>query len=444
MIVEEPKINVGIVERRLEVAGIFNGPFRINNKFTMDGAFRAYPESGQIILLDALGNEVLRQREVCGLPVNASTFTLFNVTIGIHFHWERNEEQTFLGALSIVLDKDHTLTAVNTIPLEDYLTSVISSEMNGEAPLEFLKAHAIMSRSWIAALLQRSHKQCLINEKTLSASPNDHEIIRWYDRVDHTSFDVCADDHCQRYQGIAQLISENARHAVHTTRGLFITHNNEICDARYHKACGGLTDRFESAWEDTSVPYLMPISDSHISYSPVCTDTDAEQWMTTRPEAYCNTHDEKILCRILPSYDRETSDFFRWKVVYTREQMEIIIRGKSGIDFGTIVNLVPIERGPSGRIIRLKIEGSKKTVIVGKELEIRRWLSPTHLYSSAFIVSFERDTCGHITQCTLRGAGWGHGIGLCQIGAAVMASNGFSADHILKHYFKGVEIKQLY
>jgi stage II sporulation protein D len=444
MITEEPRINVGILEQRREISGKFNGLFCLNDGCLIDGVFRACVETDQVILFNAAGTEVTRQKEIHCSPINNSTFTLSDVTIGIHFHWERNQEQIFCGSLILISGGNKTLTAINALLLEEYLVSVISSEMSAEAPIEFLKAHAIMSRSWIAALLQRPQGTSHPDEGLPHPLRCDNEIIRWYGRVDHTSFNVCADDHCQRYQGITRLISENARHAVHATRGLFLIHNNEICDARYHKACGGLTDRFESAWEDMPVPYLRSVSDSRMSHNPIITEADAERWISSNPEAYCNTRDENILRQILPSYDQETPDFFRWKVVYAREELEAIIREKSGIDFGHILNLIPLERGPSGRVIRMRIEGSRKIMIVGKELEIRRWLSPTHLYSSAFIVSTERDTFGNTAQFILHGAGWGHGIGLCQIGAAVMATKGCSAGYILKHYFTGAEIKELY
>jgi stage II sporulation protein D len=441
---EEPTIKVGILERYREINGRFNGPFRVHDGCLLDGDFRVRVEAGCVIITDAAGRGVTRQKAIRCAPLSHSTFTLFGVTIGVHFHWERKQEQTFRGTLSLIPDENETLAAINEILLEDYLTSVISSEMSAEAPLPFLKAHAITSRSWLVATLNRSRKASDSDKGLPALPPKEGEIVRWYGRVDHRFFDVCADDHCQRYQGITRLISTNARDAIDTTRGVFLIYNDKVCDTRYHKACGGLTDNFENTWEDTPVPYLTSVSDSDVSHHTVCTETDAERWILSSPDVYCHTGDENILRQVLPSFDQETTDFFRWKVVYDREVLEQIIREKSGMDMGNLLNLTPIERGPSGRIIRLKIEGSKKTVVIGKELEIRRWLSHSHLYSSAFFVSVERDPSGLPTRFILLGAGWGHGVGLCQIGAAVMATKGYSAEEILKHYFRGTEIKKLY
>lgn len=444
MMTEEPKIKVGIIEQCRKVDGCFNGPYRLDNDRLLDGGFTVRVAECHIILYDAAGSEIARQKEIRCTPLNDSTFTLFDVTIGVHFHWERKQEQTFRGNLRLIFDKDETLVAINEILLEDYLASVISSEMSAEAPLEFLKAHAITSRSWLMAMLNSARKGK--GADTVSPGSDRHmdECIRWYDRVDHTLFDVCADDHCQRYQGITRLISGNARDAVDATRGTFLVHNSEVCDARYHKACGGLTDNYENTWENTPIPYLTSVSDSAILHNPIRTEAEAKRWILSNPEAYCYTTDGNILRRILPSFDQETTDFFRWKVVYTRNELEDIIREKSGMDFGNLRNLTPLERGPSGRIMRLKIEGSKKTLTIGKELNIRRWLSRSHLYSSAFIVSVERDSSGLPIHFILNGAGWGHGVGLCQIGAAVMALKGSQAESILKHYFRSAKLKKLY
>lgn len=445
LVMEEPKIKVGILEGVCEVNGRFNGPFCIHDGSFIHGNFCARVESGHVVLIDAAGREVLRQKEIRCTPLNHSTFTLFDVTIGIHFHWERKQEQTFQGFISLIPDENKTLLVINEIFLENYLASVISSEMSAEAPLSFLKAHAITSRSWLMAMLNRSRKTGDPDEAFPVPPRQEGEFIRWYGRIDHRLFDVCADDHCQRYQGVSRLISTNAQDAVDATRGLFLVYNNgDICDTRYHKACGGLTDNFENTWEDTPVPYLTSVSDSTVLHHAVPTETDAERWILSSPDAYCNTADANILRQVLPSFDQETTDFFRWRVVYKREELENIIRKKSGTAIGNLLNLTPLERGPSGRICLLKIEGSEKTITVGRELEIRRWLSLSHLYSSAFIVSAERDPSGLPTLFILNGAGWGHGVGLCQIGAAVMATKGYSEEEILKHYFRGAKIKKLY
>jgi SpoIID/LytB domain protein len=270
------------------------------------------------------------------------------------------------------------------------------------------------------------------------------ELIRWYDREDHDVFDVCADDHCQRYQGVTKIISTAAAEAMRATRGVFLIFADAICDARYAKACGGLSENFENAWENTPVSYLQCIADAEQRHPPIRSEAEAERWMLSQPKAFCNTADGKILQQILPSFDQETTDFYRWTATYLREELQEILRKKSGLDFGTLLELLPVQRGPSGRIIKLKIVGSKLTLTVGKELEIRRWLSNSHLYSSAFVVKSERDANDVPVRFTLHGAGWGHGVGLCQIGAAVMAMKGYRAEEILQHYFRGAQLKKLY
>jgi len=279
---------------------------------------------------------------------------------------------------------------------------------------------------------------------TIRSRETESEIVRWYDREDHLLFNVCADDHCQRYQGISKIITENAQKAIEDTRGVLLVHDDQVCDARFYKACGGLTEDFENAWEDTAIPYLRSVSDAEQPYGDKSAEPEAREWILSSPKAYCNTNDVAILKQILPSFDQETTDFFRWRVDYSREELERIVHKRSGIDFGTITALLPLQRGPSSRITRLKIVGTKKTMIVGKELEIRRWLSNSHLYSSAFVVEAELDSRGLPTRFTLHGAGWGHGVGLCQIGAAVMAAQGKKAEEIVLHYFSGASLQKLY
>jgi SpoIID/LytB domain protein len=310
--------------------------------------------------------------------------------------------------------------------------------MNAGAPMEFLKAHAILSRSWLLAALDRVKKTKETSIPAWKTIEKEGEVIRWYDRTDHDLFDVCADDHCQRYQGIAKIVSGQAEEAVRETRGWVITYQDEICDARYSKACGGITEDFATAWDDKRVPYLTSISDAPVPHQPIRTEEEASAWIFSDPKAYCHTEDEDLLKKILHDFDRETKGFFRWKIEYSRSELEEILREKSGFDFGTLKEIVPLSRGPSGRISRLKIVGTKRSIVVGKELEIRRWLSRSHLYSSAFLVTVGAE------RITLHGAGWGHGVGLCQIGAAVMATQGFSAEQILKHYFRGVKIQKIY
>ncbi|MBN1382002.1 MAG: SpoIID/LytB domain-containing protein [Deltaproteobacteria bacterium] len=443
MITEEPNIDVGILQERRHIEGELSGEFYIAGETPLTGGFTAKAAKGGIFLYDASGHLILKKASIKMKPSGEAFFTLYDVAVGIDFHWERSEKLTFRGDLTLSLDKNGLMTAINTIALEDYLSCVISSEMSAEAPSEFLKAHAIMSRSWLMSTLERRGDIDGKRAKDKNSIQSENEIVRWYDREDHTAFDVCADDHCQRYQGIKPL-SGFTREACEETRGLFLVYDNGICDARYHKCCGGLTDLFENAWENQAVPYLTSVSDSLLNHQTIFNERDAQNWILSSPEAYCNTRDEAIINRILPGFDRETMDFFRWRVHYERDELENILWKKLGFDFGRIQNIIPLERGPSGRIVRLKIEGTKKAMVIGKELEIRRCLSPSHLYSSCFIVITKRDLLEKPISFTIHGAGWGHGVGLCQIGAAVMAERGFKAEEILWHYFRGAQLKRLY
>jgi len=438
-------MTVGIMDRQSEVTGCLNGAFYGDGFGTVTGRFLAKAISGMIILLDEENREITHSSFIKLVSSEHSTFTLFNVTIGINFHWERTEDQTFQGSLIVRQREDGTIAVINEIHLEDYLQSVISSEMNPVAPQEFLRTHAILSRSWLLKVLERKRQtQKNVSAPVAELIGKEEEITRWYEQEDHDLFDVCADDHCQRYQGTTKIVSGRAAEAVRETRGRIIAHNDEICDARFSKACGGLTERFETAWANTHIPYLMSISDAPVAHRPIKTEEDALRWVLSEPDAYCNTKDAALLKNILPDFDQETKTFFRWKVNYSREELEEILREKSGFDFGTLREIQPLSRGLSGRIYRLRIVGSKKSLIVGKELEIRRWLSRSHLYSSTFIVKTECDTHGEVKRFIFHGAGWGHGVGLCQIGAAVMATKGLLAEDILKHYFPGVEIRDIY
>jgi SpoIID/LytB domain protein len=444
LIAAEPVVKVGILENERELNGSFNGRYELPSSVRLQRHFRVINSDGRLVLFDDEGIEVIRSVDIHCRSLSNATFTLTSVTIGIDFHWEQKEDQTYEGNLRLVASEDGTVTAINEIGIEPYLKSVISSEMNAEAPIKLLKAHAITSRSWLVAMLKR---QAVVKNADIPSKRGteiENEIIRWYDREDHSLFDVCADDHCQRYQGISKIISTSVEKAINATRGTFLIYNEEICDARYSKACGGRTELFENCWENTPIPYLQSISDSVKAYPPVMKDEDAERWILSSPDVYCNTSESKILRQVLPSFDQETTDFFRWKVEHKREELEEIIHSKSGIDFGTLMDLIPMKRGPSGRINSLKIVGTKHTMTVGKELEIRKWLSKSHLYSSAFIVRIERGTNNIPIRFTLFGAGWGHGVGLCQIGASVMAMKGYKAEDILKHYFPGAKLQTLY
>jgi SpoIID/LytB domain protein len=437
----EPKITVGIMDRQTEVIGRMNGNFRGEGLGAVTGRFSAKATTGVIVLFDEADHEICRSPSIKFKSQTGSTFSLFNVTIGDRFHWERREDQTFQGDLFLRLQEGGTIAAINEIPVEEYLTSVISSEMSALSPTEFLKAHAILSRSWLLAALDRKKKR---KEPAKDMIENEGEVIRWYHREDHHLFDVCADDHCQRYHGITKIVSEQAEEAVRQTRGRVMTYQDGICDARYSKNCGGITEEFDTAWDDQQVPYLRSISDAPVTHQPIRTEEEASAWILSEPVVYCNTKDENLLKKILLDSDRRTEKFFRWRAEYSREELEEILRKKSGFDFGILKEVIPLRRGPSGRISRLKIVGSKKSVVVGKELEIRRWLSWNHLYSSAFVVKVNYNSKGEADQFNFYGAGWGHGVGLCQIGAAAMATQGYSAEQILKHYFQGVEIKKIF
>ena len=430
----EPHISVGILSNKT-IAFSFHSDYICDSENVESDNLVSY-QDGKIcwkgILYEQLFFESTNQD---------ASFTLKDVVIGINFHWERKENQEFQGALKLIVE-DNQITAINLIKVEDYLTSVISSEMSATASLELLKAHAVISRSWLLAQIEKNKE--IIADKTeySTFSETENEFIRWYDREDHAHFDVCADDHCQRYQGITRASSniDTVKRAIAETRGEVLISEDKICDARFSKCCGGAVEEFQNCWEDTRFSYLTKLRDDvDTDKLPDLTiEAESLKWIKTRPEAFCNTQDKKILGQVLNNYDQETVDFYRWKVTYTQDELSALILRRSSIDFGVIQDLIPIQRGTSGRLIKLKIVGSKKTLIIGKELEIRRILSTSHLYSSAFYVERE----GKLF--TFIGAGWGHGVGLCQIGAAVMGEKGYSYDKILLHYYTGADIKNLY
>ena len=367
------------------------------------------------------------------------TFLLKNVRIGIGFHWDRLEDQEFEGTLEIRDNADGTQTAINRLDVEDYLSSVITSEMSATSSLELLKAHAVISRSWV---LRPIISPSTGTDKPDLSDPDRHVV--WYERDAHEGFDVCADDHCQRYEGITRRdehpeAAANVQKAIDATRGQVLMYDGKVCDARFYKACGGATELFENAWANEHYPYLEAVRDEIGTPLPDLTiEENAQAFIRTSPSAYCNTTDARVLSQVLNNYDQETKDFYRWTVQYTAAELSEIIRERSGIDFGEILDLVPIKRGPSARLYEMQIVGSKRTMVIGKELEIRKWLSKSHLYSSAFVV--DRNEQGDFI---LTGAGWGHGVGLCQIGAAVMADKGYTYEQILAHYFPGSELKTI-
>lgn len=436
---EEPKVHVGILSAQ-QIDFVLLAPYRMNGDVFGEEQSARY-ESGKIRWKGQLYDELLFE------PFDQSTdaFELKEVVIGINFHWERKEDQRFLGALKLIV-MDEIITAINIIGVEDYLTSVISSEMSATASLELLKAHAVISRSWLLAQIQKN-KEIVASQQTYSTSTQtDNELIKWYDREDHTRFDVCADDHCQRYQGITRASTLIVKEAIDATRGQLLMSDEAICDARFSKCCGGTFEEFQYCWEDIQYPYLRKQRDSKTDTTlpDLRMEPEAEKWIRTSPEAFCNTSDKKILGQVLNNYDQETTHFYRWKVEYTQEELSQLILQRSGIDYGQIIDMIPVERGTSARLTKLRIVGTKRTMTIGKELEIRRTLSTSHLYSSAFVVDKEGMKDSIPGKFILTGAGWGHGVGLCQIGAAVMGEQGYSYKDILLHYYIGATIDKLY
>ncbi len=443
-----PHIHVGILQGeavRFNLAGKFEASGLGRNIY---GACRAEIHNDRIRVHN--GDEHWDfSREAIFIPCNLSAdhVELTGVTIGIDFHWERKETQRFQGGLKLLKTGDR-IQVINIIPAEKYLHSVISSEMNANSSLALLKAHAIISRSWVLAQIRGKHTSAgKAPGGKMDRKQSDTEWIDWQDREDHEQFHVCADDHCQRYQGISRVQNEKVIRAVNETHGQILMYGEEICDARYSKACGGVTEQFENCWEPVHHPYLVSVQDSQDNGDGarlgLNTESAFRSFLADPPDAFCNTTDEKILSQVLNTYDLPTRDFYRWMVRYTNNELSELIRRRSGMDMGAIRSLVPLERGASGRITRLEITGTKKQVVVGKELTIRRWLSESHLFSAAFAVDTEGD--GEIPdRFIINGAGWGHGVGLCQIGAAVMGEQGYTHEDILRHYYKDVKIVKPY
>ena len=381
------------------------------------GPQKALFSNGRILFDGGEYDELLFAAPERGEGFSDAVFALAGVTIGVDFHWERQETQRFAGSLRIIVENGR-LTAINVIGIEDYLRSVISSEMKASAPQEFLKAHAVISRSWLLAQIRKKEKSLPRPEPKI----RDGRLIRWFDREDHLNFDVCADDHCQRYQGLSRVAADAVDKVVEATWGEVLTYGGKICDARFSKCCGGVTELFSSCWEDIDYPYLRSVADAP----------------SEGADPFCKTRDRRLLSHVLNDYDLETLDFFDWKVEYTRSELSELICRRSGIDFGQVRELITLRRGPSGRIVELEIVGSKRSLTVGKELMIRRWLSESHLKSSAFTISYDDD------RIILTGRGWGHGVGLCQIGAAVMGEKGYAYSEILSHYFPGSVLEKEY
>jgi len=443
-----PTIEVGILSSK-SIQFKLNGQFRCSadNEIVEEEGTANFTESTSFTF--NFGSKQLAVDDCVLLePLDEScSFELYNVIIGVQFHWEREETQRFKGKLKLFVEND-LLTAVNILPLEDYLLSVISSEMNASSSLELLKAHAVISRSWLLAQMEKG-KQLKGSNSYQTLIRNEEGYIRWYDREDHAHFDVCADDHCQRYQGITKVSSEQVYEALQITAGEVLMYDNRICDARFYKCCGGSTEAFENVWEPVNHPYLTQIIDNTIAPEGYATDLSKEEnaraWILSNPPAYCNTEDKQVLSQILNDYDQETPDFYRWETRLLQPEIKSLLLRKIGIDLGDILDLIPVERGVSGRLIRLRIVGSTQTITIGKELEIRKALSESHLYSSAFVIKKIIEKGQTVpSSFILKGAGWGHGVGLCQIGAAVMGANGYSYQSILKHYFPETVLTKIY
>lgn len=445
---KQPNVNVGIVSGQ-KIHFSLNKPYLAKGEMVTGEQEVAFSEGG--ILWN--GNQY---SSLTFHPQSTdASFSLSDVTIGVNFHWERKETQTFLGTLHFVVESDK-ICAINELPVERYLESVISSEMSATSSLELLKAHAVISRSWLLAQMKKRREVAESGNNFFSFVKKDDRLIRWYDREDHTIFDVCADDHCQRYQGITKETSPHVAEAIRQTKGQILMDGDDICDARFSKCCGGVTEEFQYCWEDTPKNYLSSVRDiiqgvksvGSAAPAPLPSLQDeaaADAWIRSNPPAFCNTTDKKILSQVLNDYDQETADFYRWKVTLTQEKLKQLLDEKLKMNFGDILDLQAEERGKSGRISKLRIVGTEKTFVIGKELEIRRALSDTHLYSSAFVVDrCDIDEKGVPQRFDIIGAGWGHGVGLCQIGAAVMGEEGFDYDAILLHYYQGAEIKKVY
>ena len=453
---EEPSVHVGILTAP-SVEADFLSPYTLT----------ARTPEGQTVTKQAVtGKQTVECRgnllswggrcytSLCFAPYRyaGACFRLPAVMIGIGFHWERTEVQSFCGTLQLTATEGGRVQAVNIVRAEDYLASVIGSEMNASSSAALLEAHAVISRSWLLAQMeQRRLGEASETAPAETRSDTETEYIRWYGRTAHRTFDVCADDHCQRYQGLERASTPAVGQAIAATRGLVLLYEGRLCDARFSKCCGGVTEEYRYCWDDREVPYLRSVADRPSAprvphpLPDLTQEAEAERWIRTAPTAFCHTTDRRLLRQVLNGYDQETPDFYRWRVAYAQDELASLIARRTGHDFGQIADLRPLERGRSGRISRLLIVGTQRTLVVGKELEIRRTLSPTHLYSSAFVVDREDlSPQGIPARFVLTGAGWGHGVGLCQIGAAVMADRGYRATDILHHYYPGAELCKLY
>jgi SpoIID/LytB domain protein len=439
---QEPIVTVGILNAKrikIKIVGEYLFP---RKEIYMRGRLIFSDAHNGIMLETSLGTYYVSENDVFEpFPPHNASFIVDDVTVGKKFHWEHKERHRYSGSFKIIRENG-ALTLVNIIPLENYLESVIRSEMNENAPFSLLKAQAVVARSWTLSQMKKGGKKG-VNERRKKG-----EVLRWYERDGHVNYVFCNDDHCQRYHGIGKSQSIAVHEAVEQTRGLVLTGKNGLCDARYFKSCGGRTELFRNVWGEDEGDCISSVED--YDYPTEFTDVDlsieknARKWILSEPEAFCNTKDEKILSSVLVDFDKKTVDFYRWRKEYTQEEISALIKKKLKKDYGAILDLLPVERGASGRVIKLKIVGEKRTLIIGKELEIRRTLSETHLYSSAIIIDKEDVQNGVPQKFVIRGAGWGHGVGMCQIGAAVMGEKGYEFDEILAHYYPETKIKRYY
>lgn len=458
---KEPLVHVGIMSAP-QISFELSGDFAATAK-DVNGEVHQQPYIKGLQQVSIVNGKIHWNNHECETlrfdPTDESEqyFELHDVVIGINFHWERKENQRFRGGLKFIIENNQ-LSAIDMVKVEDYLTSVISSEMSATASLELLKAHAVISRSWLLAnianrmqqapdahpIFGRTAAERQAGKRKGGKTDNEQEKIVWYDNDAHTHFDVCADDHCQRYQGITRASTELVKQAIAETYGQVLTYDGKLCDARFSKCCGGAFEEFEYCWEDVKYAYLKGETDQLDEHQVrpalpnLTVEAEADKWIRSAPSAFCNTRDKEILGQVLNNYDQETTDFYRWRVAYTQEELSALVKERSGEDYGLITDLIPVARGTSGRLWKLKIVGTKQSKVIGKELEIRRTLSPSHLYSSAFVVDKEND------KFILTGAGWGHGVGLCQIGAAVMGAKGYKYDAILLHYYIDAQIESIY
>ncbi len=460
---QQPTVSVGIMSDvliditlhgKFKIWGVINGEIWERDIWrTCGGHFGVNWNSQEKVQFDIDGIQTWFWDELYFEPLEDNcSFTLHGVTIGVSFHWRRKEDQTFKGTLKFIVENGK-LTAINIVPVEDYLTSVISSEMSAKASLELLKAHAVISRSWLLAQIQHKPAESSKADSVMSdlqpslGGGDNDENIRWWDRDDHVNYDVCADDHCQRYQGITRASTPAVEQAIAQTWGEVLMHGGQLCDARFSKSCGGVFEEFENCWQDHHHDYLVARrdGDNEQDFPDLTREDNAAEWILSSPTAFCNTHDPEILSQVLNDYDQETTDFYRWRVEYTQEQLSDLIARRTGVDYGRIRDLQPVARGTSGRLYKMRIVGEKRSQVIGKELAIRYALSETALYSSAFVVErHDISADGYPAKFVLRGAGWGHGVGLCQIGAAVMGAKGYDYKQILLHYFVGAQIEKQY